>query len=311
MSGLPEAHDQYPRRRAGMDHDRYDWAILPHRAPRRWPNGAHLAVWLVVPLTWYPLDMAAQSRPVPGGFSDPYPNLRDYTHRDYGNRIGAFRIMQVLDRYAVRATAPTNAAICTRYPALVAEGVRRGWEFAGHGVDMGQMHDAGLSEAAETGMVAASLTTLREATGQKVAGWVSPGQSESLCTPDVLAEHGVTWLGDWANDDLPYRMQTRSGTLHALPCSAALQDTIAIWQSHHSAAEFTRQAIDQFDWLHRESRTQGCRVMTLVVNGWCLGQPHRIRALDAILAHVMRHDGVWMATGEEIVAGFAEAEKQR
>jgi peptidoglycan/xylan/chitin deacetylase (PgdA/CDA1 family) len=290
-----------------MDHDRYDWAILPRRAPHRWPNGMHLAVWVVVPLTWYPLDMALQTRPVPGGFSDPFPNFRDYTHRDYGNRVGAFRIMQVLDRYAVRATAPANAAVCTRYPALVAEGVRRGWEFAGHGLDMGQPHDAGLSEAREREMVASALATVRAATGQAVAGWVSPGQSESLRTPDILAENRVTWVGDWANDDLPYRMHTASGTLHALPCSTAVNDTITIWQSHHTAAAFTRQAIDQFEWLHRESFEQGCRVMTLVVNGWCIGQPHRIRALDSILTHVTAQSGVWMATGTEIVAAFSAA----
>jgi peptidoglycan/xylan/chitin deacetylase (PgdA/CDA1 family) len=173
---------------------------------------------------------------------------------------------------------------------------------------MGQVHDAALSAAAETELVAVSLATLREATGQPVVGWVSPGQSESLRTPDLLAAQGVTWVGDWANDDLPYRMHTSSGMLHALPCSTAVNDTISIWQSHHSAAAFAQQAIDQFDWLHHESRMQGCRVFTLVVNGWCIGQPHRIRALDAILAHVMRHEGVWMATGNEIVAGFQGAQ---
>jgi peptidoglycan/xylan/chitin deacetylase (PgdA/CDA1 family) len=215
--------------------------------------------------------------------------------------------MQVLDRYAIRATAPTNAAICTRYPALVEQGLRRGWEFAGHGLDMGQVHDAGLGEAQEANMVATALAIIRSATGQPVEGWISPGQSESLRTPDLLAANGVKWLGDWANDDLPYRMHTASGVLHGLPCSTALNDTITIVQLHHSAAEFTRQAIDQFDWLHRESQEQGCRMLTLVLNGWCIGQPHRIRALDTILAHVASQTGVWVATGSDIVAGYVSA----
>lgn len=311
MSGLPDSYLEYPRRRPGMDHDRYDWAVLPRRAPHRWPNGAHLAVWVVVPLTWFPLDMAAQARPVPGAFSDPFPNFRDYTLRDYGNRVGAFRIMQVLDRYAARATAPTNAAICTRYPALVEEGLRRDWEFAGHGLDMGQVHDAMLTEAREADMVETAVTTVRHATGQPVTGWISPGQSESLRTPDLLAAQGVTWLGDWANDDLPYPMRTTDGSLHALPCSTAANDAVSMWQSLHRAPEFTRQAIDQFDWLHRESRDQGCRVFTLVANGWCIGQPHRIRALDAILAHVTAQPGVWLATGTEIVAGFQAVQNRQ
>ena len=310
MSGVPDAYMRYARRRPGMDHDRYNWAILPRRAPPRWPNGAHLAVWIVVPLTWYPLDMVERARPVPGGLIDPYPCFRDYTLRDYGNRVGAFRIMQVLERFAVRATAPTNAAVCTRYPALVAQALRHGWEFAGHGLDMGQVHDSALTAGEEDEMVASALATVRSATGQPVAGWLSPGQSESAHTPDLLAAHGVAWLGDWANDDLPYAMHTQSGTLHALPCSAAANDTVAIWQSHHSAPAFAQQAIDQFDWLHQESLAQGCRVFTLVVNGWCTGQPHRIQALDTILAHVTKRSGVWLATGVEIVAGFRELQQR-
>ena len=287
-----------------MDHGRYDWEILPRRAPHRWPNGARVAVCIVVPLTWYPLDIAPQARPAPGWFGSPFPDYREYTIRDYGNRVGAFRIMQVLDRYAVRATAPTNAAICTRYPALVDEALQRGWEFAGHGLDMGQLHDSGLGEAEERDMVATALSTLRTTTGQPVAGWVSPGQSESFHTPDLLAANGVTWLGDWANDDLPYRMHAATGELYALPCSAVVNDLVSIRQSHHSADEFAQQALDQFDWLHRESADGGCRVFSMVVNGWCTGHPHRIAALDRVLAHIARQDGVWLATGAEIVAGY-------
>src|SRR5260221_14247303 len=104
MEGLPEDHLAYPMRRAGMDHDRYVWSILPRRAPPAWPNGARLAEWVATPLTWFPLDMGVQPRPPAGAFSDPYPNFRDYSHRDYGNRVGAFRIIETLDRYGVRAT---------------------------------------------------------------------------------------------------------------------------------------------------------------------------------------------------------------
>src|SRR4051794_26741821 len=203
MDRLPEDYLEYPRRRRGMDHDRYDWSIVPRRPALEWPGRARLAVWVVAPLTWYPLTMAPQPRPPAGAFDDPYPNLRDYTHRDYGNRVGAFRVMAALDEAGMRASAPVNAAVCERYPALVGEVVRREWEILGHGVDMSRQHDAALDEAAEREIVRATVAVLRQATGQPVKGWLSPGNSQSNRTLDLLVENGVEYACDWVNDELP------------------------------------------------------------------------------------------------------------
>jgi allantoinase len=302
MATLPDDYLRYPLRRPGMDHDRYDWSIMPRRRPLEWPGGSRLAIWIITPLTWYPLTMAPQPRPPAGAFDDPYPNFRDYSHRDYGNRVGIFRIMQALDEVGLRATAPTNAAVCERYPALVAEALRRDWEFLGHGLDMDHQHNAALDEAEEARMVQSALATVRRATGQKVTGWLSPGNSQSPHTLDHLAANGVEYACDWVNDELPYPMRTRHGPLWAMPYSHDINDATMIWHGHHSPSEFAQQVEDQFDFLHAEAGHQGGRIFTLCVHSWCTGQPHRIAALERVLRHVAARPGTWAATGSEILA---------
>jgi allantoinase len=306
VAPLPDEHLNYPLRRYGMDHDRYDWSIMPRRPRVQWPDSAHLAVWVVVPLTWYPLTMAPQPRPPAGYFDDPYPNFRDYTHRDYGNRIGAFRVMDVLDQFGIRPTAPTNAAVCERYPELVREAVRRHWEIAGHGIDMGHQHSADLDEAREAAMVRDALVTVRNATGQDIRGWLSPGNAESLNTSDLLAANHVHYTCDWVNDELPYPMRTQHGPLWAMPYSHDINDATMIWHGHHSPQEFVEQVKQQFDWLHAESLDKGGRIFTLCVHTWCIGQPHRIHALERILLHIQGFSGVWSATGGEILAAYLQ-----
>lgn len=302
MERLPRDYLDYPLRRRGMDHDRYDWSPMPLRPTLHWPGGARIAVWIVAPLTWYPLTMAPQPRPPAGAFDDPYPNFRDYTHRDYGNRVGAFRVMAALDEAGIRASAPVNAAVCERYPALVGEAVRRGWELLGHGVDMSRQHDASLEEAEEAAMVRTALAVLRLTTGQRVTGWLSPGNAQSPRTLDLLAANGVEYACDWVNDELPYSMRTRHGPIWAMPCSHDIDDVTMIWDGHHSPSEFADQAERQFDWLYNEAGREGGRIFTLVVHGWCIGQAHRIHALERVLQHIARFSDVWKATGSEILA---------
>ncbi|PYM64841.1 MAG: polysaccharide deacetylase [Candidatus Rokuibacteriota bacterium] len=296
---------QYPHRRRGMDQDRYDWSILFRRPPIRWPDGARVALWVVVPIQWFPLDMAATVPFMPaGGVDEPYPDLRNYTHRDYGSRVGIFRVMKVLDRLGIRATAPVNAAVCERYPRVIEEVRRRRWELAAHGLHMARIHHAGLGRDDEAATVAQAVATLRRATGEPVRGWLSPGNSESLHTLDLVAAEGIEYVCDWANDELPYPMRTASGTLYSMPYGYEMSDTTLFGQFHYTAPEFAEQVQDQFDLLYREAATQGGRILSLTVHPWLIGQPHRIAALERALAHVVAHAGVWPATGAEILAAF-------
>src|SRR5262249_19166751 len=162
-------------------------------------------------------------------------------------------IMAVLDRLAIPATAPVNAAVADRYPELIDEVVRRGWEVVAYGLHMGQAHHGGLERLAETAVIETALAALRRATGQAVRGWLSPGGTESPHPLDLLAARGIRYVLDWANDELPYRLRTESGSVHAMPYAHDLSDATVVWQSHHTADEFADAVLDAARVLEAEA----------------------------------------------------------
>jgi allantoinase len=301
---LPDDYLKYPKRGYGMDHDRYEWSILQKRPKIEWPNGARIALWVVPALEFFPLDQPAQPFKAPGGMVTPYPDLRHYTLRDYGNRVGVFRVFKLLDTLGIKASVAVNSKIAQRYPLLIDEINTRGWEVIANGVDMGKLHYGGLAEADETALVQESLSVLREASGQAVTGWLSPAKSESENTLDLVAAEGVDYVCDWINDDMPFEIKTKHGTIHSMPHAHEIDDQTIMMGYHHSEAQFVDQVRDQFDVLYRETESEGGRIMAVTIHPWMSGQPHRIRALEAALAHITSHDGVWSATGAEILAAF-------
>jgi allantoinase len=301
MTGLPDTYLQYPQRRYGMDHDRYDWAPLPQRKPVAWPGGARIALWVVPALEWFPLDMKGQPFKPPGAMQTSYPDLRHYTLRDYGNRVGIFRVMEALQRHAIAASVAVNAAVAVRYPSLVKACVERGWEIVANGLDMDHLHHGGLPEEQERALVQQSLRILREAAGTPVRGWLSPAKSESFATPDLLREAGVEYVCDWVNDDMPFAMRTRAGELVAMPHPVDIDDYTILVQNHHTEDDFRDALIDQFDVLYREAGPENGRVMAISLHPWIIGQPYRIGALEQALQHIMGRRGVWAATGSQIL----------
>src|SRR5688500_11001030 len=203
-SMISDDYLKYPKRRYGMDHDRYEWSMLHTRRKVAWPNGARVALWVTVALQWFPLDQQGKPFKAVGSLQTAYPDLRHYTLRDYGNRVGIYRIMKVLDKHGIKASAPVNAAVAARYPSLVKECVARGWEILGHGLDMDHLHYEGMTD--EASLIKKSLDVLGKYA--KVRGWLSPGKSESKATLDLLAAEGIDYICDWVNDDLPYQVKT-------------------------------------------------------------------------------------------------------
>ena len=301
---LPDGYLRYPRRGPGMDHDRYRWSSLFQRNPVAWPNGARVALWVVPALEWFPLEMTGKPFLAPGAMARPFPDYRNYTHRDYGNRVGIFRIMTLLDKLGIKASVAMNSALAERYPILVEEVNRRGWEIIAHGVHMDRLHYGGLAMEEEAEQVREAVQTLRRISGQEVKGWLSPGRSESMNTPDLVAAEGIEYICDWANDDLPYPFETKHGTLHSMPHSIEINDRVILLDLRHTENDFVDQVRDQFDVLYRETADHGGRIMAITLHPWVIGQPYRIKPLERALAHIMEHDGVWPATGSEILATF-------
>jgi allantoinase len=301
---FPESYFEYPHRGYGMDQDWYEWSILPRRPKVAWPNDARVALWVTVALEFFPLNQGAVPFRAPGGMVTHYPDLRHYTLRDYGNRVGVFRVFKLLDQLGITPSVSFNSKVAERYPSLLANVADRGWEIIANGVDMGQLHHSGLSRDEESALVAESFGVLREMSGQPVTGWWSPARSASMNTLDLVAEHGGRYVCDWFNDDMPYPMTTGSGALHSMPLNYELDDQTVQFHYKQTENEFAEQVEDAMKVLHAESADQGGRVLSVVIHPWMSGQPHRIKALGRALASVMSYDHVWSASGIDILDAF-------
>ena len=294
---------RYPHRRRGMDHSRYQWSQLHEREPVRWPGDARLALWVNICVQFFPLNQRGDPFPAPGGMTMPYPDLRHFSLRDYGNRVGIFRLLDACDRFGVKPSFAVNAAVCARAPALIHALRERDCEFVAHGWDMDSLHHGGLAQEEEAELIERSLDRLRAATGATVRGWLSPARNESPRTPDLLAGQGVEWFADWVNDDMPYRFHTEGGDLWAMPLSNELEDRFILMQNLHSVESWKQQVCDAGDFLLAEAEASGGgRILSLNLHPWLMGQPHRIARLEAALGHITAKPGVWPALPGEILA---------
>ena len=298
---------EYPKRRYGMDHDRYEWSMLTQRPTVAWPDGKKLALWVNVSLQHFPMNPMGKPVKLPGSMTMPYPDLRHYTLRDYGNRVGIYRFFKAFDQYGIRPTFAINAQLAERYPYLLGAVKERGDEILGHSWSMDTPHAGGLSEADESDLVQRSLQRLRELSGQQVRGWLSPGKLESENTPELLKANGIDYFCDWVNDELPYRFHTRHGDLWAMPLSTELEDRFVVMDNQHSEASWAQQVMDACDLLLAEANDQGGRILSLSLHPWVLGQPHRIKHLEAALEYVMSKPGVWCANAGEVIDAYSIA----
>ena len=298
---LDKEYLQYPQRHYGMDHDLYDWSMLTERPAVCWPEGKKLALWVNLNIDFFPLNQRANPTGVPGGMKMPYPDLRHFSLRDYGNRIGIYRLFKALDKFEVKPTIAINGAMVERAPYLMDMIKERGDEVLGHGWQMDMLHHGEVPIDEERQWVTRSLDTLREQFEQPVCGWLSPGRLQSANTPTLLKEQGITYMCDWVNDDMPYRFNTSRGALTALPLSNELDDFFILNNNLHSEDSYAEQVMDACDYLLTEANEQGGRILALNIHPWMLGQPHRIALLERALAHISGHQEVWNASASEIL----------
>ena len=272
------------------------------RRPRlEWPDGARVALWVIPNIEFFSLEDK-----VPAGSGGPGtkpPDVPTWAVRDYGNRVGVFRLMKVLDRYGIRGTVALNSSLCARHPEIIEEGRARKWEWMGHcETNTKRLNEVPPEE--ERRIVRDSLATIERATGARPAGWLGSGLQETWDTLDLLAAEGCRYVADWVNDDQPYLMALEGGKrLVSVPYSTELNDKPAFEKQMRTAREFEEMIRRQFDVLYAEGAESG-RVMAIALHPYLTGQPHRIGALDAALEHICRHDRVWRATGAEIASHF-------
>lgn len=295
---------EYPHMRHGMDHDRYAWSMLADRPPVRWPGGKPLALWLNLSLEHFPLNPRGEGFKPHGSMTMPYPDLRHYTLRDYGNRVGVFRVLDALAQAGLEASLAVNGELARRYPALMQRLQATGFEMLGHGWNMDSVHHGGMDPDREAALVRDSLEALAPWTSRPLRGWLSPARSQSHRTPELLQAAGIAWCADWVNDELPYPFATAGGPITALPLSLELEDRFIVGENLHAESEYADQVIDACDFLLEETRRTGHgRLLALNIHPWVMGQPHRIRHLERVVAHLAGHAGdIWNAAPSDIVA---------
>ena len=304
-TGLGQDYLRYPRRALGMDQTRYPYRAMRRAPAMRWPGGARVGVWITVHVEWFPLDMP--SRPIlpVGAIQRAYPDTQTYTARDYGNRVGIYRLLDAFAAHGARPTAAINAAVAERYPMLIQAICEAGWEVMAAGLDMGHLHYAGIPPDEERALVRHSLATLRQATGQAVLGWHSPAFTQSAITPELVADEGVRWMADWVNDEKPYDFALAGGgSVLALPAAHELSDTQIIELHSADLADFERQVLAAFHTIRAEASPDDGRILSLSISPWLMGQPYRIAAMERILAALFDSGDAVSVTAEQIAAAW-------
>jgi allantoinase len=303
---MPAEHRYvFPEPHYGMDHDHYDWSPLnTSRAALGWPGDARVALCVIVNLghvAWRHPSGSYQPPNLAGGYGPgPFPDVTAWSHREYGHRVGIFRVLDVLDKYGIKPAVALDVLTAENYPFLVRHCLGRGCEMIAHGVSVSQMITSRMSDQEEREYIHTSVDALTRAIGTAPAGWLGPEYGESPRTPQLLAQSGIRYVCDWVNDEQPYPLKVPDGELYALPIALPVDDVNALWDRRIDIDRYKEMIKETFETLYREGASNG-RLLVLHLHPWLIGQPFRIGYLDEALGHIMNHKGVWAATGAEII----------
>lgn len=285
----------------------YDYIPLPQRRPLKWPNGARVALILTFNLeTWdltkdtdkpyYAGGPAILPDTLPGNIPD-FPN---YSWREYGQRVGIWRLIELFDKLGAKASCTANAVTFDRRKAMTDAVLERGWELLAHNWEQGELLTGFAGDPAkEREVVLRTLDAYEAHTGRKAQGWLSSSLRGTLQTPDILAEYGCKFYCDIMNDDQPYLLRTAHGPIVSLPYSNEINDFTFITRKNYTTDQFRDALIEELDVLHEEGAVTG-RIMNVGLHPHVSGRAHRVRALREFIQHAQSLPGVWWATREEI-----------
>jgi allantoinase len=279
-------------------HDRYPFSIIDQRKDFSWPGGKRLAFYVCFNIEYFAFGAGMGSDV---GLANPAPNHRSYAWRDYGNRVGLSRMLDLMDELGLPASHNVNSFLYDAHPEIFARLRARGDEIIGHGRTNAERLLPAWEED-EKRLIAEATAALTRNEGKPPKGWLGPWLAETCVTPDLLKEAGYTYLLDWACDDQPIWMNTRSGKILSVPYPIEVNDSPAIVFRHHSAREFADMIVDQFDEMLRQSENQSL-VCPISLHTFVIGQPFRLGPLRQALKHCVDHpqaERVWFTRPGEI-----------
>jgi hypothetical protein len=303
---VPEDYLVYPHRAYGSDQSRYLWRPSLDRPAITWPGQAAVACLIVVPLEFHMLNPQGKPFKHPGAMGTPYPDLRHFTTRDYGNRVGIFRILKELKTAGLKATVPINAALLPRVRPLIEAIIEDGHEIAAYGLDTDHIHWSGLEVGVERRWIEQTRTAFDHA-GLTPRAWMSPARQQSFESLDLIAEAGFDVCLDWEQDSLPVPMKTASRDVLAVPLSSELDDRILLSDRRQTEAEWAEQIIAAMRLTQNEAPSFGGQVLSFSLTPYISGQPFRIWALRQALGVLGADEAVWSASASQIADAWKTA----
>lgn len=286
----------YPLRRKGLDHDLYPSSNVFERPKVAWPGGKPVALWVTVSVEFFPITPNDGPFRAAGHMTTPFPDFRTFTARDYGNRVGIYRIMKELAKAGIPVTAFTSSDLIERAPALVQDIANADWEIAALGKNMNAVHYGGMDSALEAEQINDCVAAWTNA-GIAPKGWMSPGRGQSDETLHLLKQAGIEWTADWGNDDMPYAMN--DGPI-AMPYTDELEDRKCLTLLGQDEDVWVEQIAGAADWLSQEAQSHGGRILHLALTPYIIAQPFRIKFLRDIVAKLAERDDIWAAKASEI-----------
>ncbi len=289
----------------------YDYWPYENRPKISWPNGARVAFWVAPNIEFY--EFNPPDNPFRKPWPQPSPALPGYTSRDWGNRVGHIRQMELLEKYGIRGSISLSTALCDHHPEIIELCKERNWEFFSHGI-YNTRYTYGMSEEQELAMIKDSIETIYKHTGQKCAGYLAPALSHSESTLDLFAEATTEMFGDEAgfytcdlfHDDQPTPINLRSGKRFvSIPYSLEMNDTIAYLVQKTTPRQYGIELKENFDRLYAEGAESGT-IMCIPTHNYQVSNAHRIKAYEDALAYITGHSDVWITTGKEIASYFLD-----
>jgi peptidoglycan/xylan/chitin deacetylase (PgdA/CDA1 family) len=278
-----------------MENTIFDYSPITERPAIHWPGDAKVAVYVGLNVEHFLLDRPSTS--IWPGTADLVPDALNYGWRDYGARVGVWRMMDSLDRHGVRASVLLNSDVAHHNPQIIKAGLERNWAWLAHGRTNSVLH-TDMAEDEERRVLTDIVDTIATATGRRPHGWMGPGLTETFNTPALLAELGLSYVLDWTNDDQPYRL-TVPGML-SVPYTVELND-LGLAAKGTTGPEFVQLVRDLYEVL---SAVGNGRVMALALHPFVTGQAFRAKYFDQALAFLAAQPDVWLTTSDEIAEHY-------
>jgi peptidoglycan/xylan/chitin deacetylase (PgdA/CDA1 family) len=289
-----------------LPNERLTYSPISERAPLQLPDGKRVAVWVIVNVEEWdirqPMPRTVITPPAGGA---PMPDIPNWAWHEYGNRVGFWRILEVLDGFGVPACLAINGCAVAAYAPIARAARDRNWEFIGHGFTQKNMQKV-ENEAAH---IARTTEAIAGCTGRRPRGWLGPGLTETWETPDLLVEAGYEYVCDWVLDDQPVILNTRSGPIVSVPYTQECNDVAMMLIQHHKASEYSERAIDQFEQLRHDAR-HSARVMAIVLHPYIMGAPHRLKHFRKAIEHIASSNEALFWKGEQVLDWY-QAERRR